>query len=162
VDIALIAVHGLNAEVATYEYDDFEFIDDFHTYNFDGVNLQVFGFPERLQQETQTDFFYSWMSYVTIACFEPQATKDFLFCHYPMNAPVLESYTLDRTALPAARGLSGAFILKVPASASQSALIWSPTTAKVIAIQIAWDKKNYIKCSNVVHLKTLLDNAKIR
>jgi hypothetical protein len=161
-DMALIAVHDLNAEVSAYEYDDFEFIDDFHTYNFDRVNLQVFGFPEQLQQETETDLLYSWMSYVTIACSDPQATKDFLFCQYPMNTPVRESQRLDKAVLPAARGLSGAFILKVPAYVGQSALIWSPATAKVIAIQIAWDKKNYIKCSNVIHLKTSLDDTKVK
>jgi hypothetical protein len=61
-DIALIAVHDLNAEVSAYEYDDFEFIDDFHTYNFDGVNLQVFGFPEQLQQATKTDLLYFTIS----------------------------------------------------------------------------------------------------
>ena len=70
-DIALIALHDLAADVSAYEYDDFEFIDDFQKYDFNGVDLQVFGFPEQLQHETESDLFYSWMSYVTIVCSDP-------------------------------------------------------------------------------------------
>lgn len=162
VDIALIAVHDLTPEVSAYEWDDFEFIDDFQTYDFDGVSLQVFGFPEQLQKQTKTDLFYTWMSYATIASSDPRATNDFLFCHYPMKTSVRESRRLDKAALPAARGLSGAFVLKVQAHDSHSPVVWSPSTAKVIAVQIAWDKTSYIRCSNVTYLKTLLDEAKIK
>ena len=52
-DIALLAVAGLNTEVVSYDYDDFEFIDDFRTYSFDRVNLQVYGFPKQLQHQTE-------------------------------------------------------------------------------------------------------------
>src|SRR5690349_5648472 len=54
-DIALIAVHDRKAEFAAYDYGDFEFIDDFHTYDFTGVTLQVFCFPEDLQRDTGTE-----------------------------------------------------------------------------------------------------------
>ena len=160
-DIALIAVNDLNAEVVSYGYDDLEFIDDFRTYNFDRVNLQVCGFPEQLQRKSETDLFYSWMRYTTTPCLDPPATKDFLFCHYRMCSPVRDSHTGDKVTLPAAYGLSGAFVLKIPAQADQSEAIWSPTAAKVIAIQIAWDKKNYIKCSNIVHVKPMLYTEKV-
>ena len=160
-DIALIAVHDLNPEVVSYEYEDFEFIDDFRTYNFDRVNLHVCGLPEQLQHKTETDLFYSWMSYITTPCPHPPAAKDFLFCHYPMHGAVRHSHTGGEVPLPAARGLSGAFILKEAKYADQSTAIWSPTEAKVIAIQIAWDKKTYIKCSNIIHLKPMLDDAKV-
>lgn len=156
-DIALIAVDDLKAEVLSYEYNDLEFIDDFRTYNFDRVNLQVWGFPKQLQHKTETDLFYSWMSYRTTPCSRPPATKEFLFCHYPMSSPVRESSTGTRAALPPANGLSGAFILKVPTYADQS----PPISAKVIAIQIAWDKKTYIKCSNIIHLRPMLDAAMV-
>jgi hypothetical protein len=160
VDIALIAVNDLKAEAVSYGYEDFKFIDDFRTYNFDRVNLQVCGFPAQLQHKGDADLFYSWMSYTTTPCLDPAATKDFLFCHYPICSPVRDSQTGDKVTLPAARGLSGAFILAIPAQADQSAVIWSPTAAKVIAIQIAWDKKNYIKCSNIFHVRRMLHNAK--
>jgi hypothetical protein len=161
-DIALIALRDLDAEVSAYEDDDFEFIDDFERYDFNGVNLQVCGFPEQLQQATKKDLFYSWMSYVTVVCSDPSATRDFLFCHYPMEFSVQDSRRLDKVALPAARGLSGAFILKVRPHDSDSPEIWSPTAAKVIAIQIAWNKRSYIKCSNICHLTTLLHEAHIK
>lgn len=156
-DIALIAVHDLDAQVVSYEHGNLDFIDDFQTYNFDQVNLQVCGFPKQLQHKTETDLFYSWMSYRTTPCSRPPATKDFLFCHYPMSSPVRESSTGARAALPPANGLSGAFILKVPTYADQS----PPISAKVIAIQIAWDKKTYIKCSNIIHLRPMLDAAMV-
>ncbi len=161
-DIALIAVHDLNAEVVAYEYNDFEFINDFGAYSFDRVNLQVCGFPEQLQHETESALFYSWMSYTTIPCSYPPPTKDFLYCHYPMASPVQKSSTGDNLALPAAPGLSGAFILKMQGYVDSSTPIWSPTAAKVIAIQIEWDKKNYIKCSNIINLKPMLDDAKVK
>src|SRR5439155_1576378 len=75
---------------------------------------------------------YCWMSYVTLVCADPNATIDFLFCQYLMNTPVRESRRLVKAALAAARGLGGAFNLKVPADVSQGPLIWSHTTAKVI------------------------------
>jgi hypothetical protein len=161
-DIALITLHDLDTEVSAYEYDDFEFIDDFRTYDFNGVDLQVFGFPEQLQHETKSDLFYSWMSYVTIVCSDPPATSDFLFCQYPVETPVQDSRQLDKVTLPAAPGLSGAFILKVRSQDSPSLAVWSPTTTKIIAIQIAWNKKSYIKCSNIAHLKTLLPQAHVK
>jgi predicted transcriptional regulator len=37
VDIALIAVNNLKAEAVSYGYEDFKFIDDFRTYDFDRV-----------------------------------------------------------------------------------------------------------------------------
>jgi hypothetical protein len=159
-DIALITLHDLDAAVSAYEYDDFEFIDDFRRYDFNGVDLQVFGFPEQLQHETKSDLFYSWMSYVTIVCSDQPATSDFLFCQYPMKLPVQDSRRLDKATLPAARGLSGAFILKLRLHDSHS--VWSPTSAKVIAMQIAWDKRSYIKCSNIAHLKTLLPQSHVK
>jgi len=158
-DIALIAVDDLKAEVLSYEYNDLEFIHDFRTYNFDRVNLQVCGFPKQLQHKTETDLFYSWMSYTTTLCSHPSATEDFLFSHYPMNSPVRESSIGADVTLPAARGLSGAFVLKVPTYADQSPPIWSPVAAKVIAIQIEWNKRTYIKCSNIIHLRPLLGAA---
>ena len=161
-DIALIALHDLDAEVPAYDYDDFEFIDDFQKYDFNGVDLQVFGFPEQLQHETESDLFYSWMSYVTIICSDPPPTSDFLFCQYPMETPVQDSRRLDKAPLPAARGLSGAFILKVRSHDSRSSAVWSPTAAKIIAIQIAWDKRSYIRCSNIAHFKTLLHQARVK
>ncbi len=78
-----------------------------------------------------------------------------------MDSPVRDSHTGDKVALPAALGLSGAFILKIPAHADQSRSIWSPTSAKVMAIQIEWDKKNYIKCSSIIHLKPMLDTVTV-
>lgn len=161
VDIALIAVNDLNGEVVSYGYEDFEFIDDFRTYNFDRVNLQVCGFPKQLQHKSETGLFYSWMRYTTTACPHPPATKDFLFCHYPMKSPVQDSRTGDEVLLPPAPGLSGGFILKMPAGADQSIRCWPPSVAKVIAIQIAWDTKNHIKCSNITNLKPILNDAKV-
>lgn len=158
-DIALIAVNDLSVEVASYCYEDLEFIDDFRTYNFDRVNLHVCGFPAQLQQKGKTGLSYSWLSYTTTPCVDPPATKEFLFCHYPMRTPVRDSRKGDKVALPAAPGLSGAFILKIPVQADQSEAIWS-LRAKVIAIQIAWNTKNYMKCSNIIHLKPMLCNAK--
>ena len=160
-DIALIAVHDLNPGVLSYNYRDFEFIDDFRKYNFDRVNLQVCGFPKQLQHRTQNDLLYSWMRYTTTPCVNPPATKEFLFCHYPMNSPVRNSRTRDEVALPAAPGLSGAFILKIPTQADQSESIGSPTAAKVIAVQVAWDKRTYMKCSNIIHVKPMLCKAKV-
>jgi hypothetical protein len=155
----LISLHDLDAEVSGYDYDDFEFIDDFERYDFNGVNLQVFGFPEQLQEEAENGLFYSWMSYVTVVCSNPSPTRDFLFCRYPMESPVRDSRRLDKTALPAARGLSGAFILMVRPHDGDSPAIWTPTAAKIVAIQTAWNKRSYIKSSNITHLKTLLGEA---
>ena len=118
-DIALITVNNLNAEVVSYGYEDFDFIDDFRTYNFDRVTLQVCGFPKQLQRKSETNLFYSWMSYRTTPCPHPPATKDFLFCHYPMNSPVQDSRAGDEVVLPSAPGLSGGFILKMPLGADQ-------------------------------------------
>ncbi len=156
-DIGIIEVIGECELPAAYEFKDFELIDDFSAYSFDNTNLVVCGYPSQLKDERENGVYNMPMSYHTIPYSKKPSDKDFLYCAYPMELENIETSSGSKIKLPRAPGLSGSFVLKVTRYLGEQEKIWTPNLAKVIAMQIKWDFKNYLKGSNIKHMFTLLD-----
>ncbi len=159
-DIAILEVideHVLPDAYKAYEVDDFELIDDFSAYSFDNTNLMVCGYPSQLKDARKNGVYNMPMSYHTIPYSKKASDEDFLYCAYPMELENIKTSSGSKIKLPRAPGLSGSFVLKVTRYLGEQEKIWTPNLAKVIAMQIAWDFKNYLKCSNIKLMFALLD-----
>ena len=159
IDMALIRIAGAYSSVAAYEPDDFEIIQDFSKYSFEEANLFLCGFPEHLSFEREDGYHHVWMSYMTLPDDGASHTEDFIYASYEMKKD--DNVTSDglRTLLPKAPGISGSFVLKVTPFDVNSPQLWTPSMAKVIAMQVSWNQKTWIKASNIKHLFGLLNRS---
>ncbi len=157
IDIALLKL-VTDPGWQAYELNDLEPIEDFSTHSFDRTNLLIVGLPAGLSYSTDIGRYHRSLSYLTIP--DSQAgSSDFLFAQYSPDRDLLTGDGLS-IRLPPANGLSGAFILRVRPFTGDDASLWSPEEAKVVAIQVSWNKKTWIKGSSVTHLFSLLEQSR--
>jgi hypothetical protein len=156
IDVALMEVHHPISDLSAYVMDDIELVETFDSAYFDKTNVLVCGNPAQLAQDKPEGIFYTPLTYMTLPDESKLPSSDFLYCRYPMETLVLENQSNKKMTLPAASGLSGAFILKVTPFHGDREQLWSPRVMKVIAIQHRWDTKSYMKGTNVKHLIGML------
>jgi hypothetical protein len=157
IDVALIEVHITLSDYPTYKLNDIEVFETFDMVDFEKTNIVISGNPDELSKDKDgLGILYTPITFTTL----PEASKlpcsDFLYCSYPMVNDVIENQSGRRMKLPAAGGLSGAFMLKQREFAGPKEQIWTPDIMKVVAIQHSWDKKSYIKGTNIKYLIQLL------
>ena len=156
-DIALIEVLDKNLIHDYYEVQDFDIIDDFGRYNFSEINLFICGFPEQLSIKEGTTKKIIYFSYGANISNDKPSNVDYIYLNYLKESVTTEGLL---TKLPKAPGLSGSFILKAETFKGKQTDIWDPSFAKIIAIQIAWNEKNWLKATNIKHLFELLKKNK--
>jgi hypothetical protein len=115
------------------------------------------GTPGQLAKDEPDGIFYTPLSFLTLPISEKLPSSDFLYCKYPTQSDVVENRSDRKLKLPAAPGLSGAFMIKVRFGTPKD-IVWSPNIARVIAIQHRWDQKSYVKGTNIKHLIELVPN----
>ena len=159
-DTALIEIMDRNVGGTFYELSDIEVIEDFSKYSFTESNIHLCGFPDSIKIEDSTSIRRKWFSYLTIPI-ESKNEEDFLYCDYTMNSYVQNFKSNYNIKLPLAPGLSGSFVHLVNTSKISVNKIWSLKSIKVIAMQIEWNEKSYLKCVNIKHLQKLLNSTPI-
>jgi hypothetical protein len=141
-----------------YNLDDFEVISDISDHSFEDTNLFICGFPSHLRYEKEEGNYNVWISYMTLPDEDVSHTEDFVYARYQIGQE--DNVTSDglRTLLPNAPGLSGAFVLKVMPFDCSMPELWNPSVnSRIIAMQISWNKRTWIKASNIKQLLGLLD-----
>jgi hypothetical protein len=161
-DIAVIEIIKQDQINYFYTKDDFEIIDDFSQILNNNISYFIFGYPFQLKYEEDGKDFILWMSYLTVKNKTVSSTQDFIFLDYQRESEknIIVEKGL-KTILPKAHGLSGAFIFKIEQFKEDNITLWSPSFAKIIAIQMGWNKKSWLKGSNTKHLFELLNKANI-
>lgn len=155
IDIALIEILDSSQITEYFEEDDIEIIDDYGNNEFENSVFFIFGFPEQLYFNKDGKQYIPWMSYMTIKSKNKKSDNNFIYLDYEINVEknIINDKKL-KTILPKAPGLSGAFIFKIDRFEKKD--LWYPSFAKAIAVQSAWNKKSWIKGSNIKFLFQLL------
>lgn len=157
IDIAIIEILEADEIKYCYSKDDFDIIDNFSDADLDNSNFFVLGYPEQLKYEKDNADYILWMSYLTIKNEQNQSTDQFLYLDYPrFSEKNIINEKGIKTILPNARGLSGAFIFRIDTFDGKLNKLWLPTMAKIVAVQSAWNKKDWLKGSNTKYLFELL------
>lgn len=159
-DIAVIEVNDNTISDLFYELADFQSIDDFTEYNFEEVDLHLCGFPFSFRYETESERERFWFSYLTVPI-KSKIEKDFIYCDYPVGKDLELFNSGDKSKLPDPKGMSGSFVHLIDSPAIKENEIWSLRFVKVIAMQTAWNKKSYLKCVNIKHIKSILNDLPI-
>ena len=159
-DIALIEILVQIGSEQFYELTDFIFIDDFAKYNFEQSDIHLLGFPFEFRIEDNLNIARYWFSYLSIPMLN-KTEKDFLYCDYPLNKNSTYFESNYNTKLPSAPGLSGSFVQIISNPNYKEEDIWSINFVKVVAMQIAWDEKSYLKCVNINQLKYLINQITV-
>ena len=158
IDIAIIEIleHGEISHFYTIE--DFEITNDFSHISNNKLSYFVFGYPFQLKYEDNGKEIILWMSYLTLKSKSISSTPDFIYLDYEReNEKNIIVEKGLKTILPKAPGLSGAFIFKIKQFAEDNNTLWLSSFAKIIAIQLGWNKKSWLKGSNTKHLFELLN-----
>ena len=157
IDIAIIEILNTNMIDDCFEENDLLILSDFKS-EFKNSLFFIFGFPEQLYFQKEGKEFIPWISYMTLKSNSKESNESFLYLDYDINSEknIINEKEL-KTRLPKAPGLSGAFIFKIDKFDKNE--IWYPSFAKAIAIQSTWNKKSWIKGTNVKYLFQLLDKA---
>lgn len=156
-DIALIAVLDSNLVKNYYELVDFDAIDDFSKHDFSETNLFICGYPSQISFTKNSRKNILYFSYGTLISNTKLSDENFIYLSYNRESDSNITREGLITRLPEARGLSGAFIFKVETFKGELTDIWQPSFAKIIAIQTDWNKKNWLKATNIKHLFKLLE-----
>jgi hypothetical protein len=159
-DIALIEILVQNGNEQFYELTDFIFIDDFTKYNFEQSDIHLLGFPFEFRIEDNLSTTRYWFSYLSIPMLN-KTQKDFLYCDYPLNKNSTYFESNYNTKLPSAPGLSGSFVHIISSPNFKEEEIWSIKFVKVVAMQVAWDKKSFLKCVNINQLNNLFSQIPV-
>ena len=159
-DIALIEILVQIGSEQFYEFTDFIFIDDFAKYNFEQSDIHLLGFPFEFRIEDNLNIARYWFSYLSIPMLN-KTEKDFLYCDYPLNKNSTYFESNYNTKLPYAPGLSGSFVHIISNPNYKEEDIWSIKFVKVVAMQIAWDEKSYLKCVNINQLNYLINQISV-
>jgi len=160
IDIAVLKLMDNKLESGYFSIENFEFIDDFSTHSFKESLFFICGYPENINFVKDDKKYILYMTYLTERSDIKSPTKDFIFIQYNQNS---ESNRVVKTKLksklPNPKGMSGAFLLKLNTFKRKKEELWTPYLAKVIGIQISWNKKNLLKCSNIYYLRKLLSQS---
>ncbi len=158
-DIALISVLDNDLVKVYYELNDFDAIDDFNKYDFSKTNLFICGFPSQISFIKNSRKNILYLSYGTIISDTKPSDENFIYLSYNRESDSNITREGLITKLPEAPGLSGAFIFKVETFKGELTDIWQPSLAKIIAIQTDWNKKNWLKATNIKYLFGLLKQS---
>ncbi|MBI4549079.1 MAG: hypothetical protein HY707_13935 [Ignavibacteriae bacterium] len=159
IDIAVIEIHGSYTARGVFTLSDIESIEDFSKHDFRSTNIILCGIPYDIGQHDEGgNRYHVAMSFMTLPHRSIPQEPDYLYCEYPTIKDVLENISERKIKLPAAPGLSGSFMLTVSQFEGSEKELWSPSFAKVIAVQQSWDQSSFVKGSNVKHLISLLKN----
>ena len=157
-DVALIETRTAIPKCPAYEVSHLEVNETFDLADFEKTNVLICGTPGDLTVDKPMGTFYTPFSYMTLPDETKFPSSDFLYCQYPVTRDMIDNQSGKRIKLPTAKGFSGAFMLKVKQFKGSKKQIWSPEI-RVIAIQQSWDKKSYIKGTNVKYLMKLMQQC---
>jgi len=158
IDVALVEILRPVSDYPSYTLDDVEIMDTYEADKFDKIDILITGVPDSLDREEVKGTFHTPVTFLTLPDGQKMPSSDFLYCRYVLQEPVIDTKSGNKRELPPARGLSGAFMLKVKQFKGQNDVVWSSRMAKVVAVQHSWDKRTYIKGTNIKHLIDLLPN----
>jgi hypothetical protein len=123
--------------------NDFENVQDFTNYPVDESVFFVAGFPFDLTKKRKNITSIIPLFFQTVEYHGKQTEPTRLYLDYDK---------VESPSLPTAPGLSGAGIWYVPPIVSNEGSLWSPEMVKLISIQYAWMKNEYIVGSRVTKL----------
>ena len=143
-DLALLGASSISSDIlVSYNYPQ-----DFDLVNKDimGKSFILCGISAELTKDK-----LRYNAFVTLSFTTNYLSHDdhFMKVDYPRNDPS-EIISEDIDRLPDPHGLSGALILHPDDFESNT--LWSPTTSKIVGVQIASDCNSYLKCSLVKNL----------
>jgi len=150
-DIALIQILNTNSIKDFYEESDLNIIQNYNEYDFRNSVFFILGFPSQLVFYKEAKEFLLWMSYMTTLSKEESSDDNFIYLKYERDSE--HNFLNDKnitTKLPLAPGLSGSFIFKIDRPNDNK--IWYPSSSRAIAIQTSWNKKSWLKGSNLIKL----------
>jgi hypothetical protein len=162
IDIAVIEIKTDITYKWSYNFNDFEVIENFSNYEWKDTFCFICGFPANLVFKNEKGYNYPYLSFTASLHKSRTSNADFIFLEYPIDKELKEMQSDLKTLLPKPYGISGSFILKVPKSVISVTEIWTPNILKVIAVVFQWNEKGkFIQGSNITHLIKLFESAKI-
>jgi len=161
IDIGLIEILENNLNVDYYTLDNFEFIEEFKKADLSKSNFFLLGYPESISIKKGTGKNMLHFSYMTLPKKDKPITDDYIYLDYNRmdenSNRIVDTDLISK--LPHPGGMSGSFLFQVKIFEGRQEEIWSTSYIKVVGIQKSWNKKNWIKCSNIKYLKALLFNV---
>ncbi len=153
-DIAVLQCKNRIDTSFYYEIENFNFLEDFSIQDFSETNFFFCGYPGEIVERDEKGIGFKYFTYMTISHKNIPHQNDFLYCEYPVNAFVIDNISGQRRHPPNPKGMSGSFVFQLKKFTGK---IWSPDFAEIVAMQIEWDEKSFLKCSNIKFLKEMFD-----
>jgi len=129
----------------SFEESDFDAVSDFSNYDFRGNGLFVYGYPIERVERTEEGFLFPRFGFLTEL--DEYSESRLVLSYLKGTDQVVTKSGLD---IPDPGGMSGGLILTVPNFESDK--IWTPTNARALAMQYAWNTKDCLYASSLQHI----------